>query len=142
MAHNIEFEDRIKKYVTIAFKIFFGILAGIAFALLFGYVIMWLWNWLMPEIFGLKTIGYWQAVGILVLAKMLFGGLGGHHSDKKGKKSRRRHRAKGRMTCRKDFDKWKHYDQYWEEEGETAFDNYLERIQKRNTLQNDTTSEL
>jgi len=35
-------------------------------------VTMWLWNWLMPVIFGLPTIGFWQALGLLVLTSILF----------------------------------------------------------------------
>lgn len=42
-----------------------------------GFVIMTLWNWLMPALFGLHAIGYWQAIGILVLSKLLFGGFRG-----------------------------------------------------------------
>lgn len=53
---------------------------AIVAAFLFGFVVMGLWNWLMPELFGLKAIGYWQAWGLLVLSWILFGGLrGGHH---------------------------------------------------------------
>ncbi|MDR2010877.1 MAG: hypothetical protein LBQ22_10395 [Bacteroidales bacterium] len=40
----------------------------------FSAVVMLLWNWLMPSIFGLITINFWQALGILVLARILFGG--------------------------------------------------------------------
>ena len=47
-----------------------------AFLALFGFLTMWLWNWLMPTIFKLPTIGFWQAVGILVLSHILF--RGGH----------------------------------------------------------------
>jgi len=42
-----------------------------------GFVVMALWNWLMPSIFGLHTITYWQAYGLLILSKILFGGLRG-----------------------------------------------------------------
>ncbi len=41
-------------------------------ALLMGLPLMWLWNWLMPELFGLKTIGFWQAVGLNFLSSILF----------------------------------------------------------------------
>ena len=44
---------------------------------LFGYVLMKLWNWLMPELFGWHTITFWQALGIFVLSKLLFGGFRG-----------------------------------------------------------------
>lgn len=51
----------------------------VVFAALFGCVVMVLWNWLMPELFGLPFISFWQAVGLLLLCKILFGGLGGSH---------------------------------------------------------------
>ena len=35
-------------------------------------VCMWLWNWLMPEIFGLQNIGYWQAAGLMALSSCFF----------------------------------------------------------------------
>jgi predicted membrane chloride channel (bestrophin family) len=43
----------------------------------FSLVIMRLWNWLMPALFGLHIITYWQALGVLVLSKILFGGFRG-----------------------------------------------------------------
>jgi hypothetical protein len=36
-----------------------------------------LWNLLMPAIFGLPAIGFWQALGLLVLSRVLFGRYGG-----------------------------------------------------------------
>jgi hypothetical protein len=42
-----------------------------------GFVIMSLWNALMPEIFKLPTINFWQALGLFVLARLLLGGFGG-----------------------------------------------------------------
>ena len=41
-------------------------------------VALWaLWNWLMPTIFGLPAISFWQALGLLVLSRILFGGFAG-----------------------------------------------------------------
>lgn len=51
----------------------------IVFAGGFGLLVMVLWNWLMPEIFGLTALTFWQAAGLLLLCKILFGGLGGGH---------------------------------------------------------------
>jgi hypothetical protein len=45
---------------------------------LFGFAIMQLWNWLMPAIFGLKVITFVQALGLLLLSKILFGGFHRH----------------------------------------------------------------
>lgn len=41
-----------------------------------GLVVMSLWNALLPAILGVKSIGFWQALGLLVLCRILFGGLG------------------------------------------------------------------
>jgi hypothetical protein len=44
--------------------------------LVFGWVTMVLWNWLIPELFNGPLINFWQALGLLVLSKILFSGLG------------------------------------------------------------------
>jgi hypothetical protein len=54
----------------------FLIFAAVAIAV-FGFVVMSLWNWLMPSLFGWKLIGFWQAVGLVILSKILFGGFRG-----------------------------------------------------------------
>jgi hypothetical protein len=56
----------------------FAVLAIFAVAV-FSFVVMSLWNWLMPAIFGLGTIGFWQALGLLILSRILFGGFRGRH---------------------------------------------------------------
>lgn len=44
-----------------------------------SWVVMMLWNWLMPALFaGARSIDFIQAAGLLVLSKILFGGLRGH----------------------------------------------------------------
>lgn len=62
-----------------------------AFIFIGGFVVMSLWNWLIPSIFGLAAITWIQALGLLVLSKILFGSFhgrgtgggfgsgGGHH---------------------------------------------------------------
>jgi len=47
-----------------------GLLAILAIIL--GYPVMLLWNWLMPTIFGLTKITLWQAIGINILCRILF----------------------------------------------------------------------
>ena len=39
---------------------------------LLGYPVMLLWNWLIPEIFGLSEITFWQAIGLNILCTILF----------------------------------------------------------------------
>jgi hypothetical protein len=74
-----------------------GILA-IAIFFVLGYVVMALWNWLMPPIFGLHTITYWQAYGLLILSKILFGGLRG--GGPRGRHCRGRNDWRERMAER------------------------------------------
>ena len=51
------------------------VLFVVAAVLVLGAVVMGLWNWLMPDLFGWRTIGLWQAIGLLVLSRILLGGL-------------------------------------------------------------------
>lgn len=48
---------------------------GIAAVAVFGAFVMGLWNWLVPEVFGGRTLTFWQAIGLLVLSRLLVGGL-------------------------------------------------------------------
>jgi Ca2+/H+ antiporter, TMEM165/GDT1 family len=56
--------------------IFFPLI-GIAALVLFPYVIMLLWNALLPVLFHIAEINFWQALGILILSRILFGGFKG-----------------------------------------------------------------
>lgn len=68
-----------------------------AFVALGGWVVMLLWNWLTPPLFGWHTIRFWQSVGLLALARILFGGLGLHNSARSNMRWRMGERM-GRMT--------------------------------------------
>lgn len=68
--------SRIKKAVFIPIAIAAGIF-------IFGAVVMLLWNATLPAILNVGTITFWQALGILVLSKILFGGFGGGHRHPK-----------------------------------------------------------
>ncbi|NRA94176.1 MAG: hypothetical protein HRU26_16125 [Psychroserpens sp.] len=90
-------------------------------AVVFGFIIMWLWNWLMPMIFGLPTLGFCEAAGVFILAKILLGGCNFGGDSKSSKKK----------TCKDnkgEFSKWKHYDNFWKEEGNQAYEAYIERL--------------
>ena len=80
----------------------FGILA-LGLIALFGWIVMLLWNWLMPELFGLKRLDYWQAWGLLALCTILFKGIGGSgsgggHSDRKRRRHLRRYVHEGQSS--------------------------------------------
>ncbi len=75
MKHD-RIKNKVQSSVPKAVKFFFIALLVIAGILLFTYVVMLLWNWLMPFIFDLPPLTYLQAGGVLVLSKILFGGFG------------------------------------------------------------------
>jgi hypothetical protein len=52
-----------------------GIAAVVIVTFVGGSAVKWLWNWLMPLLFGLPEVTFWQAVGVLALSRILFGGL-------------------------------------------------------------------
>ena len=52
------------------------LLIGVALIAILGLLVMSLWNALLPAILGVKSIGFWQALGVLALSRILFGGLG------------------------------------------------------------------
>lgn len=53
------------------------VLFAIVFVGIMGLLTVGLWNLLMPTILGLPAISFWQALGLLLLSRLLFGGLGG-----------------------------------------------------------------
>jgi len=83
------------------------IIKGIVFVALavvvFGYVAMSLWNWLVPELFHGPAISFGQAIGLVVLSKLLFGGF------------------HGRGCCQGGG--WKHGKHYWKEKMEARMAN-------------------
>lgn len=59
-----------------------GIGMAVAFGLIFGCFVMLLWNFLMPDIFGLKEITFWQGAGLVILSRLLLGTRGyGKHGE-------------------------------------------------------------
>ena len=106
-----------------------GVLAAAVFALAFGWFVMLLWNWLMPVVFGLGVITYWQAFGLVVLAKLIFGAVGGG-KHMHGSRRDWKHgewgppRREGRQSR---AERWHHWREFWEQEGREAFDRFLER---------------
>ncbi len=93
----------------VAVHIVFGLLFAGTLALVFGYVVMLLWNHLMPDLFRLPALTYWQGVGLLLLSRILAGGLG--------------HGRAGHGHVRRPEERpaWKEYDAWWKAVGEQSF---------------------
>lgn len=107
MSHYYEDEDgdrhrRFKKWTqwSIAAKVASIVAAMVlipVFFSLFTVITMWLWNWLMPVIFKLPAITFWQSAGLLLLSHILFKGGQLRHSGRSHWKKRkiREHMAEG-----------------------------------------------
>ncbi len=68
-----------KKFILIPFAI-------VGFVLLVGWVVMLLWNAILPKVVaGVTVLTYWQAVGLLILSKILFSGFKGGGPHRHGK---------------------------------------------------------
>ena len=80
-----------------------AIAAMVLFTWIGGEVVMRLWNWLLPSLFGWRQITFWQGLGLLALCRILFGGfrLSGHCSPRSNIRRRMKERMDehwGRMT--------------------------------------------
>ena len=83
-------KPRLKRILFIAPLAILGMLVFIAIG---GEVVLQLWNWLLPPLFGWRQITFWQAVGILALCRILFGGFGFHGSRRSNFRRRMRERC-------------------------------------------------
>jgi hypothetical protein len=61
------------RFVFLAPLVLLGFLGFIAFG---GFIVQQLWNWLLPALFGWPSVTFWQALGLLALCRILFGGIG------------------------------------------------------------------
>ena len=107
-----------------------GIVFGLAVALAFGLLVQLLWNWLAPAVFGFREIGYLEAVGMIVLARILFGSRG-MRPGFGGKWHGHGHWGWGGPCSGTDAENghikdWRKYDAWWEDEGREAFKKYID----------------
>jgi hypothetical protein len=128
-------DSRGHKILRIIGMTFLGVAFAAAFALVFGLLVKVLWNWLMPALFGLNQITYWQAFGIVILAKLLFGAFHPHHGDSSYRFHDRfsdRWKENGKIGNHGDWmmEGWKHYKQYWRERGKADFEDYVRQMKE------------
>jgi hypothetical protein len=91
---------RLKRLIWIAPLATLGIVVFIALG---GEIVLHLWNWLLPPLFGWRQITFWQALGILALCRILVGGFG----LRGGSRSNVRRRMADRMADRV-AERWEH----------------------------------
>ena len=80
-----------------------AILGMAIFCWIGGELVMHLWNWLAPELFGFRTITFWQALGLLALCRILFGGFGLNGGGNRDSSRRMEARIGERMA-----ERWEH----------------------------------
>ena len=100
-----------RKWILIAPLAIAGFMAFIALG---GFAVQLLWNWLLPPLVGWQQVTFWQAIGLLALCRILFGGLGRHGFDRSSyrrrmtqrwehmtpeERERFRHGMRGRWGC-------------------------------------------
>jgi len=74
-----------------------AIVGIVLFCFIGGQLVMYLWNWLLPPLFGWRVITFWQALGILALCRILFGRSGWHRAGRSKFRQRMRERC-GHMS--------------------------------------------
>ena len=80
-----------------------AILGMLLFAFIGGEVVKQLWNWLLPPLFGWPQVTFWQALGLLALSRILFGGHGFCRSHSRGRTPEERERIRQRLRERFGF---------------------------------------
>jgi hypothetical protein len=121
--------QRVPRWEKIVGITIVGIIGVVAMGFLFGIGITLLWNWLMPELFNLKEITYWQAIGIFVLAKIIFGFGGSGEGNSKHRTATKEQGCENHShTQKREVPKnWEYYDEWWESEGQKTFEGFVER---------------
>ncbi|WP_407404828.1 hypothetical protein [Chryseobacterium sp.] len=83
-----------------------------------AFIVMQLWNCILPEILGVKMINYWQAMGILLLSKILFGGFNGKFGQ--GMRDMKEKHMQSRMEGMTDEEKEK-FKEIWKQKCSAGF---------------------
>ncbi len=77
-----------------------AILGMLVFIFIGGEVVRLLWNWLLPPLLGWREITFWQALGLLALCRILFGGSGWRGPVRSNLRRRMEERCRTRMEER------------------------------------------
>jgi hypothetical protein len=110
--------------------ILLGLCAAALLAIVMALAVLYLWNWLMPGLFGLREITFLQAFALILLAKILFGGFGGHHGNDHGRHCFLR-RSRDRSHVHDEILKnGEEFERFWRVEGRTAFERYCDSVKK------------
>lgn len=117
-----------------------GILTAAIFAFLFGFFVMKLWNWLIPSLFNLRMINYWEGFGLVLLARLIFGSVNhdrGHYRHKHERYWPGHHEnwncSENQWRIKGGWKNWHFYEEWWQTEGRSNFEQYLEARENKPT---------
>ncbi|MBN1500565.1 MAG: hypothetical protein JW982_10430 [Spirochaetes bacterium] len=116
---------RLKIY-KVAGMIAAGIAIAVIFAFLFAFLVQYLWNTVLVKIFSIKIITFWQAFGLIILAKILFGGFGKNSHHPHSRYKYKKIMMNDEFICDVDGN-WDKYSEFWENKGKSAWKEYLEK---------------
>jgi len=121
-----------KKGMRLAGFAILGIIAAAFFAVIFAVAVKYLWNWIMPEIFGLVQITFAQAVGLIILSRLLVGGWHrGRHDMNHGNGIHGHLQRWSHSVPEKTHDDVRIHNkvfmEFWSENGKKSFDEYREK---------------
>lgn len=134
MKHDNFCEHNPANILKIALFAIVGVALAILFGLAFGWVVQYLWNHIVVSLFPIRAISYLEAVGIIVLCKLLFGGFGGGHNHDHVRDRRDRSRRFDYRHAHEFFgDNKDEFAAFWESEGKEAYKAYTERKKQQNT---------
>ena len=109
--------DKIQKFHPLKGLVMVVIFLGFVAAA--SYVVMFLWNTILTDVTNVKPLNFWQAAGLLFLAKILFGGFGG--------------RGKGKWKKRKEWrNKWMNMSHEERHEAKTRWKEHCEKKKRNN----------
>lgn len=110
--------NRSKKRPPIAVMILFFIAVAMVIVTVLSTLVMYLWNTVLAEVVPVKVISFWQAMGILILTRILFGGF------RMGSKNRNYYKKEMKRSYQ---DKWASMDQTEKAKFKEGWEDYCKK---------------
>jgi hypothetical protein len=130
MSKRLNIWNKLPKGLKVVIWTLLGITFFTTMVSVFGWVIQLLWNATIADMFGLPAITYWQAVGIFILAKILFGfGVGGGSKSSHGRKKKHnsdidRNENESATEGISDLANEESFQKFWQRDGRQAYDEF------------------
>jgi hypothetical protein len=130
MSERLNIWNKLPKGLKVVIWTLLGITFFTTMVSVFGWVIQLLWNATIADMFGLPAITYWQAVGIFILAKILFGfGVGGGSKSSHGRKKKHnsdinRNGDESATEGISDLANEESFQKFWQRDGRQAYEEF------------------